>query len=69
MQYRLKLSLKASSEVGQEYAIVTFDPAVAYALVWQYSEQFIKIIVRMGVFHMLYVGCLIILSIIIFMFT
>lgn len=54
VQYILEQSLKASSEVGQEYAIVTFDLAVAkkvYALVWQYSEQFSKVIVRMGVFH------------------
>ena len=52
VQYILEQSLKASSEVGQEYAIVTFELAVAkkaYALVWQYFEQFSKIIVRMGV--------------------
>ena len=50
----MEQSLAASQEVGQEYAIVTFDLAVAkkaYALVWQYPEKFSKVIVRMGVFH------------------
>ena len=54
VQYILEQSLAASQEVGQEYAIVTFDLAVAkkaYALVWQYPEKFSKVIVRMGVFH------------------
>ena len=54
MQYILEQSLAASKEVGQEYAIVTFDLAVAkkaYALVWLYPEKFSKVIVRMGVFH------------------
>ena len=54
VQYILKQSLAASHEVGQEYAIVTFDLAVAkkaYALVWQYYEKFSKVILRMGVFH------------------
>ena len=54
VQYILEQSIKASTEVDQEYAIVTFDLAVAkkaYALVWQYTEQFSKVIVRMGVFH------------------
>ena len=54
VQYILEQSLKASGEVDQEYAIVTFDLAVAkkaYALVWQYSDQFSKIVVRIGVFH------------------
>ena len=54
VQYILEQALAASREVGQEYAIVTFDLAVAkkaYALVWQYSDQFNKVIVRMGVFH------------------
>ena len=35
--------------VDQEYVIVTFDLAVAkkaYALVWQYSDQFSKILIR-----------------------
>ena len=39
VQYILEQSVAASREVGQEYAIVTFDLAVAkkaYALVWQY---------------------------------
>ena len=54
VQYILEQSLKASGEVDQEYAIVTFDQVVAkkaYALVWQYSDQFSKILVRIGVFH------------------
>ena len=37
VQYIVEQLLKASSEIGQEYAIVTFDLAVAkkaYALVW-----------------------------------
>ena len=52
----LEQSVKASSEAGQEYAVVTFDLAVAkkaYALIWQFSEQFSGIIVRMDVFHMI----------------
>ena len=54
VQYILEQSLKASGEIDQKYAIVTFDLAVAkkaYALVWQYSDLFSKIVVRMGVFH------------------
>ena len=54
VQYILEQSLKVSGEVDQEYAIVTFDLAVAkkaYALVWQYSDQFSKLLIRMGVFH------------------
>ena len=56
VQYILDKSLAASQEVGQEYAIVTFDLAVAkkaYALVWQNSAQFGKVLDRMGVFHTL----------------
>lgn len=54
VQHILETSLAASHKVGQEYAIVTFDLAVAkkaYSLVWQYAERFSKVIVRMGVFH------------------
>ena len=50
VQYILEQSLAPSREVDQEYAIVTFDLA-AYALVLQYSDQFSKVIVRMGVFN------------------
>ena len=53
VQHILETSLTASQEVGQEYAIVTFDLAVAkkaYSLVWQ-TPSFSKVIVRMGVFH------------------
>ena len=35
-------------------AVEAYDLAVAkkaYALIWQYSEQFSKVIVRMDVFH------------------
>ena len=49
----MEQSLAPSREVDQEYAIVTFDLA-AYALVWQYSDQFSKVIVRMGVFNTIY---------------
>lgn len=54
IQHILETSLAASEEVGQPYAIVTFELAVAkkaYTLVWQYSDKFSKVIVRMGVFH------------------
>ena len=54
VQYILEQSLAASREIGQEYAIITFDLAVAqkaYALVWQYSVQFNNVIVRMSVFY------------------
>lgn len=47
-------SLAVSQEVGQEYAIVTFDLAVAkraYSLVWQFSDKFNKGIVWIDVFH------------------
>ena len=56
VQYILDKSLAASQKVGQEYAVATFDLAVAkktYALVWQNSAQFGKVIYRMGVFHTL----------------
>ena len=42
VQYTLDQFLAASQEVGQEYAIVTIDLAVAkkaYALVWQSNSQ------------------------------
>lgn len=54
VQHILDTSLAACQEVEQDYAIVTFDLAVAkkaYSLVWQYSEKYNKVIVRMGVFH------------------
>ena len=57
VQYILEQSPKASSEISQEPGVVTFNLTVAkkaYALVWQYSEQFSKIIVRMGVFHTIF---------------
>ena len=50
IQYILEQSPTARREVDQEYAIITFDLA-AYALAWHYSDQFSKVIVRMGVFH------------------
>ena len=46
VQYVLEQSIGVSQEVGQEYAIVTFDLAVAknaYDLVWQYPENFSKV--------------------------
>lgn len=54
VQHILETSLAASEKVGQPYAIVTFDLAVAkkaYTLVWQYPDKFSKVVVRMGVYH------------------
>ena len=47
-----------SKEVGQQYSIniVTFDIAVAmkaYELLWEKSQDFSDVIVRIGVFHFL----------------
>ena len=53
VQHILETSLAASQAIGQQYAIVTFDLAVAkkaYALVWQ-LPYLKNVIVRMGVFH------------------
>ena len=40
VRYILEQSLAASHEVGQEYAIVTFDLAKVYDLVCQFTEKF-----------------------------
>ena len=63
VQHILKLSQDASTLVGQQYSIVTFDLAVAkkaYTIVGQKPDEFKNTIVRMGGFHLTctYMGAL-----------
>ena len=54
VQHILQVSQNVSREVDQQYTIITADLAVAkkaYAIVWQYTDNFNDIIIRLGVFH------------------
>ena len=57
VQEVLKISQKASREVGQQFTFVTFDLAVAkmaYSLVWQNQQLYSDVIIHLGVFHIIY---------------
>ena len=63
VQKVLQDSQRISEAVGQKYTFVTFDLAVAkkaYAIVWQYPEQYKDTIIHLGAFHTLssYLGAL-----------
>ena len=52
----LRFAEEASKEVGQKYAIVTYDLGVclkAYPLIWNYSERYKNHIVMIGTFHII----------------
>ena len=57
VQHILDTSITASKELGQIYTSVTFDLAVAtkaYSLCWQFTDQYYNVIVRMGVFYVIF---------------
>ena len=63
IQHIIKLSQAASREMQHQYTVLTFDLGVAkkaYEILWQNSNIFSDVLVRMGVFHITcsYLGAL-----------